>query len=68
MLLLCLLGVPAGAETIVDIARFGDKKLGLLRRFRPFEAGTPSRDHLAIFWPAWMPNASSAALWTGSRR
>ena len=46
VLLLCLLAVLAGAETIVDIARFGDKKLELLRRFRPFAEGTPSHDHL----------------------
>ena len=38
--------VLAGAETFVDIARFGDKKLALLRRFRPFRDGTPSHDHL----------------------
>ncbi len=29
-----------------DIARFGEKKLTLLRRFRPFTEGTPSHDHL----------------------
>src|SRR5882757_4769050 len=46
ILLLCLLAVLAGAETFVDIALFGDKKLGLLRRFRPFAQGTPSHDHL----------------------
>jgi predicted transposase YbfD/YdcC len=46
VLLLCLLGVLAGAETIVDIALFGDKKLSLLRRFKPFREGTPSHDHL----------------------
>src|SRR5438445_1072009 len=46
VLLLSLLAVLAGAETIVDIARFGDKKIGLLRRFRPFCDGTPSHDHL----------------------
>jgi predicted transposase YbfD/YdcC len=46
ILLLCLLAVLAGAETIVDIARFGEKKLALLRRFRPFRDGTPSHDHL----------------------
>ncbi len=39
--LLCLLAVLAGAETIVDIARFGEKKRELLRRFRPFGDGTP---------------------------
>lgn len=46
VLLLCLLAVLAGAETFVDIALFGDKKLSLLRRFRPFAEGTPSHDHL----------------------
>lgn len=46
VLLLCLLAVLAGAETFVDIALFGDKKLELLRRFRPFRDGTPSHDHL----------------------
>ena len=46
VLLLCLLAVLAGAETITDIARFGDKKLALLRRFLPYAAGTPAHDHL----------------------
>ena len=46
ILLLCLLAVVAGAETITDIARFGRLKLALLRRFRPFEDGTPAHDHL----------------------
>jgi predicted transposase YbfD/YdcC len=46
ILLLCLLAVLAGAETFVDIARFGEKKLDLLRRFRPFRHGTPAHDHL----------------------
>jgi predicted transposase YbfD/YdcC len=46
VLLLCLLAVLAGAETFVDIARFGDKKLAFLRRFRRFRDGTPSHDHL----------------------
>ncbi|MGH7086583.1 MAG: transposase family protein, partial [Acetobacteraceae bacterium] len=32
ILLLCLLAVLAGAETITDIALFGRKKLDLLRR------------------------------------
>jgi predicted transposase YbfD/YdcC len=40
------LAVLAGAETFCDIARFGEKKLDLLRRFRPFAKGTPSHDHL----------------------
>jgi predicted transposase YbfD/YdcC len=46
VLLFCLLAVLGGAETFVDIARFGEKKIGLLRRFRPFRDGTPSHDHL----------------------
>jgi hypothetical protein len=46
VLLLALLAVLAGAESFVDIARFGCKKLDLLRRFRPFADGTPSHDHL----------------------
>jgi hypothetical protein len=37
-----LLAVLAGAETFVDIARFGQKKLDPLRRFRPFHDGTLS--------------------------
>jgi len=46
VLLLCLLAVLGGAETVTDIARFGEKKIGLLRRFRPFRDGTPAHDHL----------------------
>src|SRR6185312_16611690 len=46
ILLLCLLAVLAGAETVTDIALFGQKKLALLRRFRPFKDGTPAPDHL----------------------
>ena len=46
ILLLCLLAVLAGAETFTDISRFGEKKLALLRRFRPFASGTPAHDHL----------------------
>jgi hypothetical protein len=46
VLLLCLLAVLGGADSFVDIARFGEKKINLLRRFRPFRDGTPSHDHL----------------------
>lgn len=46
ILLLCLLAVLAGAEAFTDIARFGEKKLDLLRRFRPYKDGTPAHDHL----------------------
>jgi predicted transposase YbfD/YdcC len=43
---LCLLAVLAGAETVVDIARFGQKKIELLRRFLPLRDRTPSHDQL----------------------
>ncbi len=46
VLLLCLLSVLAGSETFVDIATFGKRKLGFLRRFLPYSEGTPSHDHL----------------------
>jgi DDE_Tnp_1-associated len=46
VLLLCLLAVLAGAENFVEIARFGQKKIELLRRFLPFKGGTPSHDQL----------------------
>src|SRR5271156_2177762 len=52
VLLLALLGVLAGAESFVEIARFGEKKLDLLRRFRPFCDGTPSHDHLGDIFAA----------------
>ena len=46
VLLLSLLAVLAGAEAFTDIARFGEKKLDLLRRFRPFCDGAPPHDRL----------------------
>jgi predicted transposase YbfD/YdcC len=52
VLLLSLLAVLAGAETFTDIARFGDKKLALLRRFRPFKDGTPPHDRIGEIFAA----------------
>jgi hypothetical protein len=52
VLLPALLAVLAGAESFVEIARFGEKKLDLLRRFRPFRDGTPSHDHLGDIFAA----------------
>ncbi len=52
VLLLCLMAVLCGAESWVEIARFGDKKLALLRRFRPFSEGTPSHDQLGDIFAA----------------
>jgi len=46
VLLLALLASLAGADTFTDIARFGAKKLALLRRFRPFRDGTPPHDRI----------------------
>jgi hypothetical protein len=46
VLLLALLATLAGAESITDIARFGEKKLALVRRFRPFKDGTPPHDRV----------------------
>jgi predicted transposase YbfD/YdcC len=52
ILLLALLAVLAGADSFVEIARFGCKKRELLRRFRPFHDGTPSHDHLGDIFAA----------------
>jgi predicted transposase YbfD/YdcC len=77
VLLLCLVAVLAGAETFVDIARFGEKKIDLLRRFRPFVHGTPAHDHLGdifavldarafqrcfVAWVAAVTGASAEAI------
>jgi hypothetical protein len=56
-----LLAVLVGTETFVDIARFGDKTLDLLRRFRPFRDGIPAHDTWAMSSQPWTPYASSAA-------
>ncbi len=52
VLLLCLVGVLAGCESWVEIAKFGEKKLEFLRRFRPFRVGTPSHDQLGDIFAA----------------
>jgi predicted transposase YbfD/YdcC len=57
VLLLALLATLAGAEGFTDIARFGHKKLNLLRRFLPFANGTPSHDHLGDIFAALDPAA-----------
>lgn len=59
VLLLCLVAVIARAEAITDIARFGDKNLDLLRRFRPFVKACQRMITWAI---AAMPNNCSAVL------
>lgn len=52
VLLLALLATLAGAEAFTDIARFGEKKLSLLRRFRPFKDGTPPHDRIGDIFAA----------------
>ena len=52
VVLLSLLAVLAGAETFTDIARFGENKLDLLRRFRPFLNKTPTHDRLGEIFAA----------------
>jgi predicted transposase YbfD/YdcC len=52
VLLLSLLAVLAGAEGFSDIARFGENKLSLLRRFLPFADGTPPHDTLGDIFAA----------------
>jgi len=52
VLLLSLLAVRAGAEAFTDIARFGDKKLAHLRRFRPFLDDTPPHDRIGEIFAA----------------
>jgi len=52
VLLLCLVAVLAAAESWVEIAEFGKKKLELLRRFRRFANGTPSHDQLGDLFAA----------------
>jgi hypothetical protein len=68
VLLLCLLAVLAGVETVVDIALFGERKLDLLRRFRPFCDGTPWHDQLGDIFAPSMPPSSSSASWPGWHR
>ena len=65
VLLLCLLAVLGGAETFVDIARFGEKKIDLLRRFRPFRDGTPSHDHLGDIFDARCRGLSALLCFLG---
>jgi hypothetical protein len=62
VLLLCLLAVLAGAENFVEIARFGEKKIELLRRFLPFENGTPSHDQLGDIFATLDATISRASL------
>ena len=60
VLLLCLLAVLGGAETFVDIARFGEKKIDLLRRFRPFRGQFCKQQRLDALPQAAHPHPPSS--------
>ena len=68
MLLQCLSAVLAGADSWVEIAEFGRKKLDVLRRFAAFEHGTPPMINSAICLPRSTPKPSSDAASPGSHR
>jgi len=52
VLLLTLCAVLCGADGWVSVALFGERKLDFLRRFLPFEQGTPSHDQLGLIFGA----------------
>ena len=52
VLILVLMAVLAGAEGFTEVESFGKAKLGLLRRFARFEAGTPPHDTLGDIFAA----------------
>jgi predicted transposase YbfD/YdcC len=52
VLLLTLCAVLCGADGWVSVALFGEQKHKFLRRFLPFENGTPSHDQLGLIFGA----------------
>ncbi|WP_198033000.1 transposase family protein [Methylosinus sp. PW1] len=68
ILLLSLLAVLAGADAFTNIARFGERKLDLLRRFHPFPNGTPAHDHLGDIFATLDAEAFQALLRRLDRR
>ena len=58
----------AGAESAADMARFGQTKLELLKRFRTFANGTPSHDQLGIILATLDPAAFQRCFttWTAT--
>src|SRR5208283_5876778 len=66
ILLLCLLGVLAGAEAFTEIALFGVKKLAFLRRFRPI-ADSDEGGHLFQSDPGHHSNLMAASLGVSRR-
>lgn len=52
ILFLTLSAIISGCNTWVLIAEFGELKIGWLRKFYPYEYGTPSHDTLGAFFSA----------------
>src|SRR5258708_38705442 len=57
VLLLILLAVLAGAETFTDIARFGERKIELLRRLPPYGKREPPHYHPSDFFSSLQARA-----------
>ena len=68
VLLLCLLAVLGGAETFVDIARFGRRSSAFCAGSGRFATERPHTITSAIFLRRSMPGNSSAASSLGLRR
>jgi predicted transposase YbfD/YdcC len=62
MLLLCLCGVIAGAESFSGIVDYGEEKLGFLRTLKPFEHGIPAHDTMNDLFRALDPQAFEACF------
>ena len=62
VLLLTLLAVLCGAESWVEIAKFGKYRRDFLRRFAPFANGTPSHDQLGDIFSALDAEAFQACF------
>lgn len=52
ILFLSLCAVLSGADSWVEVAAYGERKLAFLRRFLPFAEGTPSHDQLGLVFAA----------------
>ncbi len=62
ILLLSLCGVVSGCESFVDVALYGEEKLGFLRKLATFEHGIPSHDWTSSLFPDSLVMAQLAWL------
>ena len=62
ILLLCLCAVLGGADSWVEVALYGQRKLGFLRRFFPFAHGVPSAGE----WTRSSFRVVSSPGWSGT--